>query len=107
MIPDVRTQSALNEAASGIDPMLDDCPACGAHQLRMEFKVEWQPMARCCAVYGVTPEQVRASGALVDGFGRVKAGVPYVTCMACGFHADATNEPPTNHPNRTHEGEQS
>lgn len=95
MMPYVATQSALNEAANGIDALLDVCPVCANPELRMEFKVEWQPMARACALYGVTPDQIRASGVTVDGFGRVKAGVPYVTCMACGLHADATADPNT------------
>ena len=95
MIPDVATQSALNEAANGIDALLDVCPVCAKPELRMEFKVEWQPMARACELYGATPDQIRASGVTVDGFGRVKAGVPYVTCMACGLHADATADPNT------------
>ena len=50
---------------------------------------------RACELYGATPDQIRASGVTVDGFGRVKAGVPYVTCMACGLHADATADPNT------------
>jgi hypothetical protein len=91
--PDVLTQSQLNEAANGIDALLDVCPVCARPELRMEFKVEWQPMSRACEVYGVTPAEVRASGAVIDGFGRVKCGVPYVTCMACGMHADATADP--------------
>lgn len=93
------TQAELNQLANDIDPMLDNCPECGANSLRMEFKVEWRPMSEACAAYGVTPGEVIASGAKVDGFGRVKAGVPYVTCMSCGMHADASQEPRPNQPN--------
>lgn len=93
----LETQAVLNEMASQVDPLLRECVACGKSELRMEYKVEWRPMAEACRVYGVTPGEVRASGAKIDSFGRVKAGVPYITCMACGMHVDATDDPDTDH----------
>lgn len=96
----IGTQEQLNQVASGVDPILEPCPKCGG-QLRMEYKVEWRPMTEACAVLGATPAEVIASGVKVDSFGRVKAGVPFVTCMMCGLHADATNHhEPTNSSNR-------
>lgn len=86
------TLSQLNQAASGIDPILEPCPKCGG-QLRAEYKVEWRSVSEACALTGATPAEVVASGAKLDGFGRVKAGVPYVTCMMCGLHADASDDP--------------
>lgn len=86
------TQEQLNQAANHIDPLLTACPACGG-QLRMEYKVEWRSLLDTANVYSVTPAEVIASGASIDAFGRVKCGVPYVTCMACGGHFDATDRP--------------
>lgn len=86
------TQEQLNQLASHVDPMLRPCPTCGG-QLRMEFKVEWRSLLDAAAVYGSTIAEVIASGAKIDVFGRVKCGVPYVTCMACGGHFDATDRP--------------
>lgn len=90
------TLSQLNQVASEIDPVLEPCPNCGG-QLRMEFKSEWRPVAEACALTGATPAEVAASGAKLDAFGRVLAGVPYVTCMMCGLHTDATDHPNPSH----------
>lgn len=97
------TQEQLNQVANQVDPLLRDCPACGG-QLRMEFKQEWRPVAEACAIYGVTRDELLAAGAQFDGFGRLKAGVPYVTCMQCGIHVDATDDPDNDERFRTAAG---
>ncbi|MHC9046786.1 hypothetical protein ACYX8G_19550 [Microbacterium saperdae] len=77
-----------------LDPMLIRCPACGATQLRVEVRTMWIPMPELLATFGGTAADVRASGAIVDAFGRVKSAVPYCSCMACGADFDASKKPP-------------
>lgn len=81
----------LRAMSGAIDPELDPCPRCGG-QLRAEVRTQMRSMAEVCAIFGVTENDVRLSGAVVDAFGRVKSGVPYVTCMHCGFDADASKD---------------
>lgn len=89
--PEVTMAQLLGEV--DLDPMLIPCPSCGAAQLRAEVRSEWRPMTEAVALYGVTPEEIRASTAIVDAFGRVKSAVPYVSCMACGADFDASKKP--------------
>ena len=73
-----------------IDEHLVVCPVCGERELRAETRVEWRAVSEVCVMFGVTPAELRESGANVSALGRVKCGVPYVTCMACGLDADAS-----------------
>lgn len=74
-----------------IDGLLRPCPECGS-QLRADVRAEWRTLADTSEVMGfeVTAEIVRSSGGQLDSFGRVKAAVPWVSCMHCGFDADAS-----------------
>ena len=75
-----------------MDTYTPPCPTCGG-QLRAEVITEWRPIAEAVEMLGVTVDQIRASGVKFDIFGRVKAAVPYITCMHCGMHADASHQP--------------
>lgn len=87
---DTGLAAALLVATGGsIDEHLVPCPKC-AGQLRAEMIEEYRPLADVCAFFNVSPAQVREAGAAVDGFGRVKCGVPYVTCMDCGSTFDGS-----------------
>lgn len=85
------TEEQLSQAASMMDPHLVPCPACGG-QLRAEYKKEWRSIAEAAALHGVPEVVVMTSGAKLDAFGRVLCGVPFVTCMECGLHADGSQE---------------
>lgn len=85
-------QRTLLAMTGEIDPDLRPCPKC-AGQLRAEVRPEWRPLSEVLERFpDVTVADVLASAAQVNAFGQVKAGVPYVTCMHCGFDADASNE---------------
>lgn len=71
-------------AATQIDTLLIPCPECHRRELRAEAVVQWLPIEQAAAGMDVSPDDVRNSGALRDGFGRVRCAVPYATCMACG-----------------------
>lgn len=76
-----------------LDPELVACPRCG-NQLRSEVRDVWRTLAETSVVmeFEVTAEMVRESGGKLDAFGRVKCAVPYVSCMHCGFDADASRK---------------
>lgn len=78
-----------------LDQYVVACPQCGGG-IRTEVRVEARPMSEVLTLFNVTEEQLRASGAKVDAFGRVKAAVPYGTCMGCGHDYDMTDSPEPN-----------
>lgn len=90
--PEVTMAQMLGEI--DMDPMLIPCPGCGVTELRAEVRTEWKSLSEVQALYGeVTEADLRAAGVTVDGFGRVKSAVPYVSCMACGRNFDASKKP--------------
>lgn len=91
-LDEVELAASLMAMAGTLDPHLGPCPQCGERELRAESRVEWRPLSEVCELMGVTPADVRASGAKVSGLGQVKCGVPYITCMACGLDADGSRE---------------
>lgn len=76
-----------------IDPHLIPCPRCGNH-LRSEVRTCWLSIAEASEASGIqlTPQMIRDAGGKLDTFGRVKSGVPFVTCMHCGFDANAAED---------------
>lgn len=90
---EVRLAATIAAMHGTLDPSLAPCPDCGAAELRAEVKAEWRLLTEAAANAGVTPAAIVLGGARLDGFGRVRCAVPYVTCMACGLHADASRRP--------------
>lgn len=74
-----------------LDPLMRPCPKCG-NQLRSEVRTEWRTLEQASEIMGytITAEDITSLGGSLDAFGRVKAAVPYVTCMHCGFDADGS-----------------
>lgn len=87
---DVEMLAGLMTVAGLIDPHLAACPKCGANELRGEARVQWRHISEVCDLFGVTAEELRATGANISPLGMVKSAVPYVTCMGCGLDADAS-----------------
>lgn len=65
------------------DTMLIPCPKCGG-QLRAEFRAEDRPIEQVWEIYGRGAFPDVAPGSLIP------VGVPYVTCMNCGFDTAAS-----------------
>lgn len=85
-----------------VDEYILDCPACGERQLRAEAVEEWRSVSSVATQMQTTEAALLADTRVRrDTFGRMLCAIPYVTCMACGFHADATLPPPTTS-NRSH-----
>jgi hypothetical protein len=74
-----------------IDGLLIPCPVCG-NQLRGDVRTQWRTLAEASELMGgtVTAEMVLGAGGKIDAFGRVKAAVPWVSCLHCGFDADGS-----------------
>ena len=65
------------------DTMLIPCPKCGG-QLRSEIRAEDRPIEQVWAIFGRGAFPEVAPGSLI------RVGVPYVTCMHCGFDTAAS-----------------
>jgi hypothetical protein len=94
--------TATIAAGGSVDEFLLPCPSCHERQLRAESQAEWRTISSVAHGLSIPEAQIRADPRVtLDTFGRMLCEIPYVTCMACGFHVDATLDQPFMHQNRS------